>query len=312
MDPLVQTLILKRFRSIPGESVHFDNPTFLVGRNGSGKSNFVDAFDFLAEAMTAPLQAVFDKRGGIAVVRNRTAGSELSRRPRSRRRVWEDQQRGHPKARYAFEVRRTKNYGFEVLREQCVVAWPGESTSSSSTAIKGSSGPMSRGLNLSLILPRWRLPVVAGEARDSRRFCERLAAMHTYAIDPGQLREMQDPDSGLSLQSDGSNVASVLQEIRRQAPEDIHADRGTTRLNYCTQYHACKTHQARQQTLSGIHPGVGRKEGSEFRGFQYVRWDVAFTRAPRQPCSSVPLRRSSSSRNRNSRCTPGLSVRSST
>ncbi len=75
MGPLVQTLILKRFRSIPSESLDFDNPTFLVGRNGSGKSNLVDAFDLLAEAMSAPLQAVFDKRGGISVVRNRPGGS---------------------------------------------------------------------------------------------------------------------------------------------------------------------------------------------------------------------------------------------
>ena len=74
MDPMLQTLILKRFRSMPSERVDFDNPTFLVGRNGSGKSNLVDALDFLAEAMTAPLQAVFDKRRGISVVRNRTAG----------------------------------------------------------------------------------------------------------------------------------------------------------------------------------------------------------------------------------------------
>ena len=48
-----------------------------------------------------------------------------------------------------------------------------------------------------------------------------LSAMLTYAIDPGKLREMQDPDSGLSLKSDGSNAAGVLEEIRRQAPEDI-------------------------------------------------------------------------------------------
>jgi hypothetical protein len=74
MDPIVRTLILKRFRSIPSESVAFDNPTFLIGRNGSGKSNLVDAFDFLAEATVSPLQAVFDKRGGIAVVRNRPSG----------------------------------------------------------------------------------------------------------------------------------------------------------------------------------------------------------------------------------------------
>ena len=34
------------FRSIPSERVDFDNPTFLVGQNGSGKSNFVRAFSF--------------------------------------------------------------------------------------------------------------------------------------------------------------------------------------------------------------------------------------------------------------------------
>ena len=73
MDPIIKQLIIKRFRSIPSERVDFSNPTFLVGQNGSGKSNFVDAFSFLADAMSVPLQAVFDKRGGIAVVRNRTS-----------------------------------------------------------------------------------------------------------------------------------------------------------------------------------------------------------------------------------------------
>ena len=41
--------ILRRFRSIPDETVEFDNPTILVGKNGSGKSNLVDAFAFLCE-----------------------------------------------------------------------------------------------------------------------------------------------------------------------------------------------------------------------------------------------------------------------
>ena len=71
MNPVVKQLILKRFRSIPSE-VEFDNPTFLVGQNGAGKSNFVQAFSFLADAMASPLQAVFDKQGGIAGVRNRS------------------------------------------------------------------------------------------------------------------------------------------------------------------------------------------------------------------------------------------------
>jgi len=74
MEPILKSLIVERFRSIPAETINFDNPTFLVGRNGSGKSNFRDAVDFLAEAMSSPLQSVFDRRGGIAVVRNRTSG----------------------------------------------------------------------------------------------------------------------------------------------------------------------------------------------------------------------------------------------
>jgi predicted ATPase len=48
--------------------VEFDNPTFLVGCNGSGKSNLLDALAFLSEAMTTPLTELFSWRGGGRVV----------------------------------------------------------------------------------------------------------------------------------------------------------------------------------------------------------------------------------------------------
>jgi predicted ATPase len=47
--------------------------------------------------------------------------------------------------------------------------------------------------------------------------------MKVYSLQPTKLSEMQDPDSGVSLRSDGSNAASVLQEIERHSPE--HAKR---------------------------------------------------------------------------------------
>ena len=128
MEPILQSLILKRFRSIPAETVQFANPTFLVGRNGSGKSNFRDALDFLAEAMTSSLQSVFDRRGGIAVVRNRTSGKSYP--PNLGLGAVLGKINGEiEQARYAFEVRATKNYGFEVLREQCVVHCAGGAAS---------------------------------------------------------------------------------------------------------------------------------------------------------------------------------------
>ena len=77
--PLVQSITLRRFRSLRDTVVKLDNPTFLVGPNGAGKSNFVDAFAFLAEAMASPLSAVFDRRGGVATVTHRT--SNRGRRP---------------------------------------------------------------------------------------------------------------------------------------------------------------------------------------------------------------------------------------
>ena len=73
MNAVLKKLILKRFRSIPSGTIDFENPTFLVGRNGSGKSNLVDAFAFLAELMVSPLRAALERRGGIMSVRSQTS-----------------------------------------------------------------------------------------------------------------------------------------------------------------------------------------------------------------------------------------------
>src|SRR5436309_703483 len=120
IKPVVRSLILKRFRSIPSERIEFDNPTFLVGRNGSGKSNLVDAFSFLADSMSVPLQAVFDRRGGIGAVRNRTSGQSY---PPNLGLCVEFGSINSTTigGRYAFEVRALKDYGFEVVREQCLL-----------------------------------------------------------------------------------------------------------------------------------------------------------------------------------------------
>ena len=69
----ITRVVIKRFRSFPSAVLELDNPLFVVGRNGSGKSNLADVFSFVAEAMVSPLQAVFDRKGGIAAVRNRSS-----------------------------------------------------------------------------------------------------------------------------------------------------------------------------------------------------------------------------------------------
>ncbi|HEY2740373.1 MAG TPA: AAA family ATPase, partial [Thermoanaerobaculia bacterium] len=218
MEPTIKQLILKRFRSLPSERISLDNPTVFVGRNGSGKSNLISAFSFLAEAMASPLQAVFEKAGGLSTVRNRTSGRGYP--PNLGLRV--DFGRMNGKAAsgfYAFEVKALPDYGFSVVREQCSVvddlgahSW----FDRRGTALTSNVG----GVNPSLDPASLSLPVVGGEAKFAP-VLRTLAAMRVYSIEPGKLREMQEPDSGTSLKSDGSNVTSVLREIERQSASDF-------------------------------------------------------------------------------------------
>ena len=218
MEPILRSLILKRFRSIPADTVQFANPTFLVGRNGSGKSNFRDAMDFLAEAMSSSLQSVFDRRGGIAVVRNRTSGKGYP--PNIGLGAVLGRLNGEiEQARYAFEVRATINYGFRVLREQCVVHLANGGTSWFDRGRKNFRSNV-EGLKPALEPASLGLPVIGGEASFAP-VLRTLAAMRSYLIEPAKIREPQDVDSGTTLKSDGSNAASVLREIRRSSPEDL-------------------------------------------------------------------------------------------
>jgi predicted ATPase len=213
MEPFLRRLILKRFRSIPAGSISFGNPTFLVGRNGSGKSNIVSAFEFLADAMAVPLQAVFDKRGGISAVRNRTQGYP----PNLGLAVEVAGLNGMSSGRYAFEIRALKNYGFEVVREQCKVSGPGGSLHFDRREKRFDTDIP--GLQPAVEPSALALPLVGGH-EGLAPLVKSIAAMRAYAIEPGKLREMQDPDGGLTLRPDGSNATSVLQEIERQAPSD--------------------------------------------------------------------------------------------
>ena len=218
MDPILKSLVIQRFRSVPAARATFGNPTFLVGQNGSGKSNLVDAFAFLAEAMTSPLQAVFDRRGGISAVRNRSSGAGYP--PNLGLGVTLAGADGKAScAHYAFEVRPVKNHGFEVAREQCVVRRKARVTAwfdRKRQELRSGRSEWQPAMEPNALA----LPILGGDARFSLVF-RALSSMRVYSIEPSKLREMQDADGGTSLRSDGSNAASVLHEIERQSPDDL-------------------------------------------------------------------------------------------
>ena len=214
MKPFIRQLVLKGFRSIPAARIEFDNPTILVGRNASGKSNIVSVFSFLADAMSLPLSTVFDRAGGFAAVRNRSSGG--GRPPDLAMRVDFEGRKKH--GFYAFEIRADRVNIFSVLREQCVL-YEGRERSWFDRRRKRFDSNVD-GLNPSIDTSSLALPVIGG-AKAFNQVWRAFSRMRRYSIEPGKLRGMQEPDAGVILLPDGANAASVLERIESRRRDDF-------------------------------------------------------------------------------------------
>ncbi len=208
----IRRLMLRRFRSLRGETIDLANPLFLVGKNGAGKSNVVDAFAFLSECMTLPLATVFENRGGINAVRYRSGAK--SRPGNFAMRVDFSFPNGQAvDGWYAFEIRALPDYTFSVVREKCVVKitdarrWFERHEDKLQTNVAG----------LKPALERYALalPIIGGSVEFAPAL-RGLSGMRVFSIQPAKVQELQEPDAGTQLKSDGSNLASVLQLLARE------------------------------------------------------------------------------------------------
>lgn len=231
--PKLHSMVLTGFRSLASEEIGLDNPTFLVGRNGAGKSNLADAFSFIAEAMAAPLQTVFDRRGGYRAVASR---GELSQQPHEGLGVVVELRDisvlGKLQATYGFILQPHGDDGFEVHREVCKVTQEDGSVSGFTRSETGfSSNPAvdirepveEHGelvLKPSVEHDALALPLVAGH-HPFREVHDVLSGMRVYKIDPHVLQGPQSPDEGRRLLANGSNAASVLKRLGRHFPEEL-------------------------------------------------------------------------------------------
>ena len=72
--PFLTRLALKNYRSIAKCDLALGRVTFLVGANGSGKSNCLDALRLISDALRSSLDHALRERGGIREVRRRSSG----------------------------------------------------------------------------------------------------------------------------------------------------------------------------------------------------------------------------------------------
>ena len=214
MQPFLTRVILKNYKSIAGCDVRLPPLCFLVGRNGAGKSNFLDALRLVSDALNTSLDHALRDRSGINEVRRRSAGHPTHFGIRLEFRL-SDETYGF----YAFRVGSQKEGGFEVQQEECRIYEnkaldenPVYYAIDCGTVIESSipTPPAAKSDRLYLVN-------LSGFV-EFRPLYDSLSRMGFYNLNPDVIRMEQPPDVGLVLKRDGSNLASVLDKLEASAP----------------------------------------------------------------------------------------------
>ena len=204
----ITRVVLKNYKSIAACDVQLQPLTFLVGRNGAGKSNFLDALRFVADALNTSLDHAVRARGGINDVRRRSRGhpNHFSIHFEF---VLPEGLTGH----YAFRIGTRPPGGYEVQTEECQIQneqilIPGEyfrveNGTVTHTSVKVAPAAASDRLYL----------VNASGLPEFRLIYDAFSRMGFYNLNPDKIRDLQAPDPGDVLVRDGGNLTGVLAQL---------------------------------------------------------------------------------------------------
>lgn len=204
-------IVLRNYKSIGNCDVRLGPLTYLVGANGSGKSNFLDALHLVRDALSGSLDNALNERGGLTEVRRRSSGHPTNFGIRL-----EFTLHGGVPGHYAFNIGALPGRGYEVQTEECVVNAKG----------KGPYFLVERGVLQSsseatfpaITSDRLALVSVSGMSV-FRPVFDALTSMGFYNLNPKLMREPQKPQDGRLLKPVGENIVSVLGHLERVAPE---------------------------------------------------------------------------------------------
>lgn len=203
---------VRNYKSIGQATVDLGSLTILVGANGAGKSNFLDALAFVGECLTDSVELAFKNRGGLASVRRRSGGHPTHIGLRLIVDLGPNKV-----ADYSFEIAAQKGEHFSVAHERCHIS---DLMGSSHTfeVERGEFKTAIDGIRPSVAADRLAL-FAASATQEFRPVYDFLTGMRFYSIVPSELRKLQPPDAGDVLRADGSNAAAVLRRIKVEAPD---------------------------------------------------------------------------------------------
>ncbi|WP_303831304.1 AAA family ATPase [Asticcacaulis taihuensis] len=212
-QPFLTRVVLHNYKSIAKCDVNLGALTYLVGINGAGKSNFLDALHLTRDALTGSLDNALNERGGISEVRRRSAGHPTNFGIRLEFNLI-DGRRGF----YAFKVGALPKGGYEVQTEECFVG--GTSVGPYFRLERGKLIKSSEGAFPVVTADRLALLSASGLEK-FRPVYDALTSMGFYNLNPKLMRDLQKPQDGKLLKPSGENIASVISHLERSAPEKL-------------------------------------------------------------------------------------------
>ena len=204
----ITRVVLKNYKSIAACDVWLQPLTFLVGRNGAGKSNFLDSLRFVSDALNSSLDHAVRDRGGINDVRRRSRGhpNHFSIRLEF---ILPGGATGH----YAFRIGTRSPGGYEVQTEECVIR---------GQYFRVNDGTVTTSARVAPAASTDRLYLVnASGLPEFRPVYDAFSRMGFYNLNPDKIRDLQAPEPGDALIRDGSNLTSVLTQLPPTAKKDI-------------------------------------------------------------------------------------------
>lgn len=185
-DPVFLTrVVLRNYKSIGYCNVSLQPLTYLVGANGSGKSNFLDALHLVRDALTGTLDNALNERGGLNEVRRRSSGHPTHFAIRL-----EFTLRSGNQGYYAFNIGALSGGGYEVQNEECALHGVDKKTyfQINRGQIKATSEETFPAVTTD------RLALVAASGMTAfRPVFDSFTAMGFYNLNPKQMRELQKP-----------------------------------------------------------------------------------------------------------------------
>ena len=208
----VEEIRLRRFRAFENARLVLSDLTFLVGRNGAGKSSLLDAVDLLREAVSDSLENAFDRRGGMQKVQRAKPGRG-KKTPMGIAVVFRIVFPGNRQAKavYGFEVQGKPNGSSSHIRE-CFM-----SSKASSFERKDETFDSARKPDVSPPAGNLVLPLVARSDSLWDIILNTIRNLRAYELSPGHMASAPEIGERSTLARDGANAGDVLKAIEGTA-----------------------------------------------------------------------------------------------